>query len=309
MRNAYCLGDFARHINEYGYHSDRELDVSHPCFAEDVTEVIRVIKDMLLENTEDAGETAEKALHTTYERQMDLLRRSVSPFTFLKLRKKILTMRTILWWREDLKDISTRFYYLIRMYSLELAKVYVEDGLFDEIEDIWFLPIRDVFAFIDGKMTGEEIRRNVARNRKYTASFRDFKNNNEVGGQSASSVPESVKSTASLRGVGCSNGIVTGRARVIDHVSELHTIKPGDILVTHFTDTGWTSKFTVIQGIVTEFGGALCHAAIVAREYGIPCIVSCENATKKIRDGNTITINGVTGEVHIEEENHVHREI
>ena len=301
MKSACFLDVFSRHIDEYGYHSDRELDVSHPCFAEDATEVIRVIKDMLAENTADTGEASEKALHTAYERQMEILRQSMSPFAFGRLKKKILNMRRMLWWREDLKDISTRFYYLIRMYSLELAKIYVKDGVFDEEEDIWFLPIGDIFAFIDGAKTKEDLRRTVAKNRQYTASFRAFKNDNEVGGLSGPGYPGPARNPAALRGIGCSNGSVTGRARVIDHVSEFHTIRPGDILVTHFTDTGWTSKFTVLRGIVTEFGGALCHGAIVAREYGIPCIVSCESATRRIRDGSTIMINGATGEVYIEE--------
>ena len=53
----------------------------------------------------------------------------------------------------------------------------------------------------------------------------------------------------------------------------------------------------MLSGIVTEFGGILCHAAIVSREYGIPCVVCAENATKLIKDGDRITINGETGEI------------
>ena len=95
------------------------------------------------------------------------------------------------------------------------------------------------------------------------------------------------------------NGIVTGIARVVENIEEIHKLQVGDILVTKFTDTGWTSKFAILKGIVTECGGILCHGAIVAREYGIPCIVSCYDITKKIKDGSQITINGATGQVFI----------
>ena len=66
---------------------------------------------------------------------------------------------------------------------------------------------------------------------------------------------------------------------------EIDKLQEGDILVTKFTDTGWTPKFAILSGIVTEYGGILCHAAIVAREYGIPAIVSCKNIMKEIKDG------------------------
>ena len=70
--------------------------------------------------------------------------------------------------------------------------------------------------------------------------------------------------------------------------------------MTRYTDTGWTSKFAILSGIVTEYGGILCHAAIVSREYGIPCIVCTKDATKLIKDGSTISINGSTGEITVE---------
>ena len=74
-------------------------------------------------------------------------------------------------------------------------------------------------------------------------------------------------------------------------------IKKGDILVTKFTDTGWTSRFSSLGGLITEHGGILCHGSIVAREYKLPCIVSAKNVTKLIKDGSTIHMNGETGEI------------
>ena len=103
-----------------------------------------------------------------------------------------------------------------------------------------------------------------------------------------------------IYGVGCNNGIITAKARVIEDVRDIDKIRKGEILVTKFTDTGWTAKFSKLAGIVTEYGGVLCHTAIVSREYGIPCIVCAHDAMSKIKDGDRITINGTTGEIRVE---------
>ena len=99
-------------------------------------------------------------------------------------------------------------------------------------------------------------------------------------------------------GVPVSSGIIEGRARVILNLEDAD-IEEGDILVTAFTDPSWTPLFVSIKGLVTEVGGMMTHGAIVAREYGLPAVVSVENATKLIKDGQKIRINGAKGYVEI----------
>lgn len=70
-------------------------------------------------------------------------------------------------------------------------------------------------------------------------------------------------------------------------------------MVTRFTDPSWTSLFSSIKGLVTEVGGFTTHGAVVAREYGLPCVVGVENATKIIRDGQIVRINGSEGYVEM----------
>jgi len=73
----------------------------------------------------------------------------------------------------------------------------------------------------------------------------------------------------------------------------------GDILVTEFTDPSWTPIFVSIQGLITEVGGTATHGAVISREYGLPAIVSVENATKLIKDGQKIRLDGSKGFVEI----------
>jgi pyruvate,water dikinase len=100
-----------------------------------------------------------------------------------------------------------------------------------------------------------------------------------------------------LRGVGGSAGIASGPARLVDSVEDFARVQPGDILVCRFTDPAWTPLFGVIAGVVTEVGGRLSHAAIVARERRIPAVLGVPDVMSTLADGQPITIEGSTGAV------------
>lgn len=95
-----------------------------------------------------------------------------------------------------------------------------------------------------------------------------------------------------------SAGVSEGRARVVLNMEEAD-IEEGDILVTAFTDPSWTPLFVSVKGLVTEVGGLMTHGADIAREYGLPVVVGVEHATKEIKDGQRIRINGSEGYVEI----------
>jgi pyruvate,water dikinase len=102
-----------------------------------------------------------------------------------------------------------------------------------------------------------------------------------------------------LRGNPASAGMCEGRARVVGGPAELTAVQQGEILVTTATAPTFNVVLPLVSAIVTERGGALSHAAIVAREYGIPAVVGCPNATRTIRTGARVRVNGDTGEVWI----------
>jgi pyruvate,water dikinase len=106
-------------------------------------------------------------------------------------------------------------------------------------------------------------------------------------------------SRASGRAVG--SGIATGRARVVGDVSDLAAFKPGEILVADTTMPDWGTVMKIAAAVVTNCGGRTCHAAIVARELGIPAVVGCDDATRVIRTGDELTVScgeGATGHVY-----------
>ena len=103
-----------------------------------------------------------------------------------------------------------------------------------------------------------------------------------------------------LKGVAGSPGEATGRARIMLDLSDAALLEPGDILIAPSTDPSWTPLFLVAEAVITDIGAVGTHAVIVSRELGIPCVPSIADATKRIPDGATITVNGSLGTVTID---------
>ncbi|NLG02624.1 MAG: phosphoenolpyruvate synthase [Clostridia bacterium] len=290
-------------ISDYGYHSDKELDVTYRCYYEDMTPLISTLKDMCGLDDQFSPIEDQKRGKAQYQAILSSIQTKTNKRTYHKIKAKVQKMRTMLWWREEFRDISTRFYYLIRIYTLKLAEKFVQDNLIDQVEDIWFLKVRNIWDYLDGHLSDDTLRKIIERNRIYYDSFQNFMSENEIGPmdtQASDDAEDFGKDV--MKGLGANNGKVTGTARVIESFDEIDRLQKDDILITKFTDTGWTSKFAILSGIVTEYGGILCHAAIVSREYGIPAIVSCHDIMSKIKDGQKIMIDGTTGIVSIMEE-------
>ena len=103
--------------------------------------------------------------------------------------------------------------------------------------------------------------------------------------------------TDTIHGAAGSAGKVQGKARLIHSLEEGDQLQAGEILVTSFTDIGWTPLFPRATAIITDVGAALSHAAIVARELGIPAVVGCGNATRRIKTGDRLLVDGSQGTV------------
>ncbi len=100
---------------------------------------------------------------------------------------------------------------------------------------------------------------------------------------------------ALMKGTGASPGVVEGTARVLFTPSAMSDLQPGEILVVHTTDVGWTPLFCIAAGVVTELGGPLSHAAIVARELGVPSVVNVDGVTRALKTGDRVRLDGDRG--------------
>ena len=106
--------------------------------------------------------------------------------------------------------------------------------------------------------------------------------------------------TLRLQGLGISPGVVSGPVRVLRSPEQADQLRRGDILVARATDPGWTPLFLMAGGLVLEQGGTLSHGAVVAREYGLPAISNVSGATRRLKDGQVVTVDGGRGVLWIQ---------
>ena len=98
-----------------------------------------------------------------------------------------------------------------------------------------------------------------------------------------------------IKGIGVSPGKAFGKVKVIINVKDISRFQKGEILVTEMTTPDWVPAMKIAAAVITNLGGKTCHAAIVSRELGVPCIVGAENATKILKDGETVSVDGQRG--------------
>lgn len=126
-----------------------------------------------------------------------------------------------------------------------------------------------------------------------------FTGSGAAGGSGAGAADGPVAPVTEVRGFPAARGTVEGVARVITTVGDLHLVEPGEILVCGGTTTEWTPAFGIITACVCDTGGSLTHAAIVSREYGIPCVVGTAIATQVIKTGDRLRVDGRAGTVQV----------
>ncbi len=102
-----------------------------------------------------------------------------------------------------------------------------------------------------------------------------------------------------LKGTPVSGGRVEGKVRIILNPSEFEKFQEGEILVAHRTDVGWTPLFFTAKALVMDIGNVLSHGAVIAREYGLPTVVNVKDASKILKDGQEIVVDGEEGKVYI----------
>ncbi|MGB5052272.1 MAG: PEP/pyruvate-binding domain-containing protein [Caldilineaceae bacterium] len=177
-----------------------------------------------------------------------------------------------------------------------LAARWAERGWLAQADDFFFLVKEEIAAVIAGGDSSGLVEKATAR-RAAWAYWMAQPSFPEVLDAAGKPVVTAGSDENALTGIAASGGRVTGRARVILSPQEANSLQPGDILVTRATDPGWTPVFALISGVVLEIGGQLSHGAIVAREYGLPAVVNVAGATRRIVDGETITVDGSAGTV------------
>ncbi len=296
-----AFGDSYRAFMDlYGFRGAGELDISKKRWKEDPKPIIQQILAMTKGNEigshrKEYNEKNQKA-YEEGEKLIQAVEEQLGKKQAIKARKLLAQFRYYYPYREHFKYYWMRKFGVIRELLLEIGETMVENGQMEQREDIMHLHMKEVYHALGNKEDMRELvierKQEFERISRLTAP-RIITTEGEVlmGGLSREGLPENA-----LVGAGVSSGSVEGIAKVVLDPSKA-VIEKGEILVAPFTDPGWTPLFVDAAAVVTEIGGALTHGAVVAREYGIPGVVGVVDATKKIKTGQRILVDGTTGYV------------
>jgi rifampicin phosphotransferase len=205
--------------------------------------------------------------------------------------------------RENLRFERTRVFGRVRQICVELGKQFHAMNLLDAPRDIFYLELNEILGFIDGTTTCTDLRGMAALRQQEFARYRELDSAGDrfqTHGMVHPIAMQQRKPTQSanfdqqIQGIGCCPGIVKAQVQVITDPKRA-TLQPGCILVAERTDPGWIMLFPAAAGLLVERGSLLSHSAIVAREMGIPAIVSIPRITQTLKTGDWVEMNGSTG--------------
>jgi rifampicin phosphotransferase len=192
----------------------------------------------------------------------------------------------------------------LRALAMRVGARLVREGRFDVADDVFFLGRDEVAEAIrDGRPRQELVARRRAeheRNERRTPPYWVGKVPDELPSGDRFDGPRVASAGGdTLSGKGASAGVVRGPARITLSQDDFGRIQPGDIIVCPSSNPSWVPVFTIAGGLVTNTGGVLSHAAVVAREFGLPAVVGTGDATTRIADGRLVEIDGTAGTVRL----------
>ena len=296
------LEEIGKFLKVFG-HREVRLDIIYPTWCEDPAPVYSFIRGYL-----ELG--PEQDPHLQQERlsgQRGALKTMVRDRLAQDSRGRLLVWPLFNWLlektefhtreRDTMHFEMTRIFPPFRRFLLELGRRWADRGLLAEPEQIFFLSLDEMesAARQPAPMDGIARQRQEAFETNKRRAWPDIiRGDQEFYSQQSGFEDDNER----FSGVAGSPGVATGRACVIRGPEEFHLLQKGDILIAPITNPVWTPLFSIAGGIVTEVGGILSHGAIVAREYGIPAVMSISGATSRIQSGQIVRIDGDRGFVY-----------
>jgi pyruvate,water dikinase len=308
------LGELRAYLEEFGWRSDTIAEIAEPTWREDPTPPMTAIQGYLALG-DDAGPDAR--LQRAAARRQELAARARArladqPAALAHFEALYEPARHYLVIDEDHNFyIDQTGNAVMRLPVLEMGRRLAERGLMAARDDVFTLTV----AEIGEGLAGRDLHAAVTARRTELAHWATVTPPLEIGtpGEGGGEMdpfllamlkqdgaPPAASEATLIRGLPGAPGVARGRARVARSLEEAGELEPGDVLVCEMTLPTWTPLFSLISAVVADTGGTLSHCAIVAREFGIPCVVGTQRGTALIPDGALVTVDGAAGTVQIE---------
>ena len=304
LKTAWLREDMHRFMARYGDRAVREAELSTTRWREDYTPVWDVLRAALRSGETGAADVLRKSqdsaarVHAEREHSIAEVRETLLAPERALLRSLVQRAQSSAQNRERTRAWVTRVLGMIRVLALEINRRLAAR---DPQLRAWSHPLEPVFLFevdeLHSVLSGT--RRDLAgtARTRYAQYLRNTQRPEPPSTFTGAPPPGCLVPDGALvlRGFSGCPGVVRGRVRVLHRAEDMKLFEPGEVLVVHATDVGWTPLFLLAAAVVTELGGVLSHAAIVAREYGVPTVVNAEGATRVLRTGDLVLVNGDEG--------------
>jgi len=290
------LVDMKRFMDNFGFLSSSGTDFSATPWCEDPSFVWKSIARAASgpkKMNNETNDSKRSEIISAISGQLSTLKR-------LRFRRMLSRTTDYIDMRERISMLMSEDAYQMRRLSLAIADRFLERGILNERDEIFFLYIDEIEGLIENRLEASEARTRIStRMKELEADSRIEPSDTVCGDQVTYKTVTYLQNQKYLVGICGSPGKVKGRARIVRDPSHApEEFRENDILVVPFTDAGWTPLFTVVAGVVAETGGILSHTSIIAREYGLPAVVNVKDATMIIRDNQDITLDASEGKVY-----------
>ncbi|MCP1311524.1 phosphoenolpyruvate synthase [Paenibacillus tyrfis] len=291
------------YLNKYGMRCAGEIDITRTRWSEKPITLVPMILGNIKNFEPNAGKRKfEQGRQEALKKEQELLDRLKQlpdgEQKAKETKRMIDLVRNLIGYREYPKYGYINRYFVYKKALLKEAEQLVLAGVIHEKDDIYYLTFEELHELVRTNKLDYQIiskRKDEYKLYEKLTPPRVITSDGEIiaGKYKRENLP-----AEAIVGLPVSSGVIEGRARVILNMEDAD-LEDGDILVTSFTDPSWTPLFVSIKGLVTEVGGLMTHGAVIAREYGLPAVVGVENATKLIKDGQRIRLNGTEGYIEV----------
>lgn len=285
---------YRKFLQQHGHRGLMEFDIFSCTWGMEPMLLIKTLQAMLRGSTDGTTDNKKDKSPSAAVEQLKLPINWVSKY-LLKL--LVGWARLAVTQREKSKSLVVKFIDVYRQAFRKLGELMENEGRIPDSNLIFFITLEEIGVLL--KNRSAHIISKALRRRKLHKSLYDLKFPEIISGPPKPIRQEELNISNNsdwvIKGNPIFHGVVTATARVLTKFEEAENIQAGEILVTYSTDVGWTPYFPLLSGIVTELGGLLSHGAVVAREFGIPCIVGAHGATAIVRTGDIVILDGKNG--------------
>jgi pyruvate,water dikinase len=291
---AHGNGDLTRFVEANGFHGPGESELASHSWREDDTPLRSIITTYRSMGEDSSpGKLQENKALAAAQAQLTL-RDSLGGAGRLVLPALLRQARIYMEARERGRCVLLRAVDVTRAVARAIGNDLVASGVIANTDDVFYLTADEL---VEPPSNSDFL---VAERRAARLRYQSMEVPSVWIGPVEATTPEEFADVREIVGVGASAGVVEGRVRVVLDTAQAD-LEPGEILVCRTTDPGWASYFQIAAGVVIDIGGRMSHGAIVAREIGIPCVINAEAATRKLRTGDLVRIDGTTGTVEVRE--------